>query len=426
MQGRVVRHPAEAGLDEDPAVLVPDGFRGVDDQVHHGLADLGRIRLDGGQPLREAIVEAHFLADGNPQQVGHFPHEGVHVQGLDGEAALPGVGQELAAQLRRPLDGGGNLQQMVLGLRRVAVLEALPRQVRVPHDRDEQVVEVVGDPPGEDSQALQLLCLEEGRLPPLLLRDVGEGPGDSRDPALGSPRPHPEPPRPLLPGPEPHIQGLGPLDARAEPVELPEDLRTVLLDQGMVEGLPEGFLHRETGEFGPGAVEELPSSIRIQLEHDLHQGLEHAPVLGLPGLQVGPRLGPFADQPVHQVQERLGIVGPQLRLAREPGIRRQLLGGAPEPLQHRKVLLEAPVLALVHLPQLLVADDQAAVAQGEVAVELGVAGVHGLQERREPPEERGVPGDGAPLLGVDSQVLPQLDGQEFVHGGWVRDAPSGG
>ena len=103
-------------------------------------------------------------------------------------------------------------------------------------------------------------------------------------------------------------------------------------------------------------------------------------------------------------------MGIQLRPVRSLGFGDHVQCSPAQPFQHREALFDFPVLPLVQLLQLLIADDQAPVSEGQVAVELAIAVIHGLQEGREPFHERGVLRDGTLFLALDAQEFFQLDG----------------
>ena len=93
-----------------------------------------------------------------------------------------GVGQHLAAQVRGAPGGLDDLVQVLLPRRQRG--DGPPGQVGVAQHGHQQVVEVVGDPAGQDAQALQPLGLLDLFLEPAPLGDVGAQRGHADDPAL--------------------------------------------------------------------------------------------------------------------------------------------------------------------------------------------------------------------------------------------------
>ena len=84
---------------------------------------------------------------------------------VDDEPALARVGQHLTGQVGGAVRGLGGLLDVRTGR---GVRRDLPEgHVEVGQDRHQQVVEVVGDAPGQDAQALELLGVEQ---PPLQLQ----------------------------------------------------------------------------------------------------------------------------------------------------------------------------------------------------------------------------------------------------------------
>jgi len=87
--------------------------------------------------------------------VEHLPDDLVQVPVLHQEASLPGVGEHLPGELRGAVDDLLQVAQRGMGRR----LGAEPRlgKVQVAQHGGQQVVEVVGDAPGQQAEALQLL-----------------------------------------------------------------------------------------------------------------------------------------------------------------------------------------------------------------------------------------------------------------------------
>ncbi len=97
------------------------------------------------------------LVERPPDQSGDLPHDGVQVDVLLAMAPEPGDGEELSGQLRGALrclgDGAGSLLRDASGRR------LRSQDVGVPEDPDQQVVEVVRHPAGEQPDRLELLRL---------------------------------------------------------------------------------------------------------------------------------------------------------------------------------------------------------------------------------------------------------------------------
>ena len=176
-----VLHPGGHG---DGPVPVADGLGGVGHQVHDHLLELGAVRLDGGQVGLEPVVQGHPLGDGDLQQVRHLLGHLVEVQLLHHQPALARVGQHLVGQFRGPLQDLLDLDEEGRGLRLVAHVHL--GQFQVAADGGQQVVEVVGDAPRQDPQALQLLRLAESILGVAPLGDVLEGAPQAHGLAVGS------------------------------------------------------------------------------------------------------------------------------------------------------------------------------------------------------------------------------------------------
>ena len=144
-----------AGADDDSPGVFAEGLGCVGDQAHGHLAQLGRIGLDGGEVPAEVVLEDGLARGRTLDELGHFANDPRDVEALGAERLGPGIGQHLAGQGRRPVgrvhDPVEPLPQRRLGWQ-VHQCEAGFAQ-----DRGEQVIEVVSDASGHDTQALQLL-----------------------------------------------------------------------------------------------------------------------------------------------------------------------------------------------------------------------------------------------------------------------------
>jgi|ETNmetMinimDraft_26_1059896.scaffolds.fasta_scaffold44125_2 hypothetical protein len=129
--------------------------RGVGDQVHHHLPDLGHVAFDPGQIADEVELQHRFLGDHRLEQVADLLHHGGQHERLDQEAAPARVGQHLVGQLGGAL--GRLLDPIQMGRQRRLGWGLHHRQAHMAQDPHQQVVEVVGDTPGQHAQALQLL-----------------------------------------------------------------------------------------------------------------------------------------------------------------------------------------------------------------------------------------------------------------------------
>ena len=106
----------------------------------------------------------------------------VHVQPGAAEHLLPAEHQQLPGQLGRPL--GALLHQVQLGPGRVSRRQFLPGEVQVAQHRLQDVVEIVGDAPGQLAHRLQLLGLAQLVLQLPAQGDVPPHADDRFDPAV--------------------------------------------------------------------------------------------------------------------------------------------------------------------------------------------------------------------------------------------------
>ena len=182
--------------------LVPDGLGGVHDQVHDHLAHLAGIRVDERSFVAALVIQDDLLGDRDPEQVPHSGHQLVQVQQFGSVHSPAGVDQHLVGQLRRSLRGQLDLlDRFPVGSVRLDVHQ---RQIGVPEDDHQEVVEVVGDPPGQDPKALESLRVlhAEFELAPFLLGALAitDVRGDDR---------HPDDPSVALERPDAALQGNG-------------------------------------------------------------------------------------------------------------------------------------------------------------------------------------------------------------------------
>ena len=143
-------------------------------EVEQGLVELGRIDRDGAILVGGEGDELEIRAEHAPEHRMRRRDDAVQVDGLAGACLLAAEREQPLGQVAGPLGGDADLGELVPQLRVVA--GARERELAVAGDRDEQVVEVVGDPACELADGLELLRLAEAVLERPLLGDVGEDP----------------------------------------------------------------------------------------------------------------------------------------------------------------------------------------------------------------------------------------------------------
>ena len=123
----------------------------------------------GGRRRGQVVHEFGIDRDHRSQQPGHVADEGGQVDRLEVESALARVRQDLLHEVGGPAGVLPDLLEPGCGGR--VLREGVRGQLGEPDDRRQDVVQVVGDPPGQDAQALQLLGPEHLGLqvPPLPL-----------------------------------------------------------------------------------------------------------------------------------------------------------------------------------------------------------------------------------------------------------------
>ena len=154
------------------------GLPGIHKKVHEDLLHLRPVHLDDAGVFRVLPVNGDFLL-GPAEHGGGLLNDIVHGDGFHIVAAAPGKPQQLPCQIR----SAGNvfldmMQSFIVGMGRV---ETEHHQGGMPLNPHEQIVEVMGDTPGQRPDRFQLLRPGEMGLEllPLLLRtfalgDVGQ------------------------------------------------------------------------------------------------------------------------------------------------------------------------------------------------------------------------------------------------------------
>jgi hypothetical protein len=130
----------------------------VDDEVEDDLLQLARVGPDAAGLGGQLGDDVDVLADQPPQHRVHPGDDLVQVDDLRLEDLLAAEGEQLARQCRRPVGGKLDLVER-RGERGIAAVDLRAGDVAVAADRQQQVVEVVGDPARELADRLHLLRL---------------------------------------------------------------------------------------------------------------------------------------------------------------------------------------------------------------------------------------------------------------------------
>ncbi len=75
--GRVTVH--DVGCNANHAILLPQRFGCVDDQIHDDLAHLGGVGADGRKILREVVLQQGPFRDGDFEDMDHFAYQACQV-----------------------------------------------------------------------------------------------------------------------------------------------------------------------------------------------------------------------------------------------------------------------------------------------------------------------------------------------------------
>src|SRR5262249_44295715 len=143
---------------------------GVHDEVHDDLLDLTGIRQHGDALGGGLDDDLDVGSDETLEERLQLLEEAVQVEGRRLEDLAPREGEELTRQRRRAL--GGALDRLGGARPSATALEAGEKDLRVAAEGGREVVEVVRDPAGEETDGLHLLRLAELGLEAALLGDV--------------------------------------------------------------------------------------------------------------------------------------------------------------------------------------------------------------------------------------------------------------
>jgi hypothetical protein len=204
------RFPEAVGGDEVLRQDDPRGLQGkssapghgvpcVRREVHQHLLELEGVGEDRKAPLSRRTLEAFragpvaggavdqaaldVLPDHAPQEFLHLAHDVVQVHDPALDGLPPAEQEELLGEVRRPLGGLEHARDVVPP--RVVVRHVHERDVPVPDDGRQDVVEVVGHPPRQGPDGFHLLGMEVLRLQARVLGDVALQRDDAFDPSRG-------------------------------------------------------------------------------------------------------------------------------------------------------------------------------------------------------------------------------------------------
>ena len=149
---------AVSRFDEDLADA-GDRIPRIDAQVGQDLVDLGGIHLDRPQVRPRLPVELDILADEPPQHIEQPRHGFAKVQHLGHDGLLAGKGQQLPGEVGGALGGFADLHQVVM--ERPGRIHLRERQLRMPDDHPQHVVEVVGHAASQPPHRFHLVGLAE-------------------------------------------------------------------------------------------------------------------------------------------------------------------------------------------------------------------------------------------------------------------------
>ena len=159
MRGRLGIHPAAVVGDAEHGLRPPGARQGhldheaaavghrvarIDGEVGDHLLELGAIGVHEYRGVRDRCDELDLVADQLPEQLLHVGHDLTQVDDLRLQHLATPECEQLLCQLRCLIRGRKQVLDVRAGLVLLA-LESLERELAVAADREEEVVEVVGD-----------------------------------------------------------------------------------------------------------------------------------------------------------------------------------------------------------------------------------------------------------------------------------------
>ena len=135
--------------------MVPHRVGGVGHQIDDDLMKLGGVGQDRWGIRVDVGLHLHGGGHRGAEELHRLERDVLEAGQLPVRRAGPGEGEQLADHVPRPPAG---LEDLRHPLRRPSSLgDVFLKQMGVPHDRGEDVVEVVGDSSGQGPHRLQLL-----------------------------------------------------------------------------------------------------------------------------------------------------------------------------------------------------------------------------------------------------------------------------
>ena len=155
-------HLYTAGLDDDPS-LIAESILGIDDQIQDDLPNLGFVSFYVGAFGIELQLNRDVFADGTLQNAMKSAYDLIEIDNLwlIVDVAATEI-KQLSGQVFGPMRRGYNSGQF--WNQRVTGRHLGHHHLGIPHDRRQQVVEVVGDTAGQVADGIHLLRLTQLRL----------------------------------------------------------------------------------------------------------------------------------------------------------------------------------------------------------------------------------------------------------------------
>ena len=133
-------------------------------EIDQKVLEVGRVAPDLRQLIGEIELEAHTLTQRGAQEIGGILHDIVHADGIERSAMASRVHQHLRAEPGRTTSRRTHLLEMREHAE--AIVDVGDGELGAPHDRCQQVVEVVRDSTSEHTEAFTPLCVEHFALQP--------------------------------------------------------------------------------------------------------------------------------------------------------------------------------------------------------------------------------------------------------------------
>ncbi len=168
---RVHRHLFEGDLDH--TIAFADRFRGVGDEIHHQLLDLGRIGPYGRKAAAEIGAQRRMLGHRDLEQLDHILDDLGYIDQFNNGTFLSRIDHQLTDDFGAA--NGYGADSLQLFIRRGAILELSHSELGAGKHAAQKIVKVVSNAAGKPPHAFELLPGDIFFLGVFKIGDIGTG-----------------------------------------------------------------------------------------------------------------------------------------------------------------------------------------------------------------------------------------------------------